>query len=112
MIIGVDMYGLADDIPKEELSDWPKSVLKPIEEIPHIVAHEIIHFQQKYNGGNLLKRSIKEGATDFIGELIFGRHINEHVHEFADKKKAIDDILHINDFEEFLKESKYADKFN
>lgn len=164
LIIGVDMYGLTEDTPKEELSNWLKSVLKPIEEIPHIVAHEVIHFQQKYDGGSLLKRSIKEGAADFIGELISGSHINKHVHEFAnprerelwkefqgkmltkdtkgwlyssqegrpndlgywigykitksyydnslDKKKAIDDIMHINNFEKFLKESKYADKFN
>lgn len=163
LIIGVDMYGLTDKTPKDELSPWLTSVLKPIEEVPHIVAHEVIHFQQKYDGGNLLKRSIKEGAADFIGELVSGSHINKHVHAFADpreaelweefqskmlakdtqgwlyssqegrpndlgywigykitksyydnskdKKKAIDDILHINDFEEFLKASKYADKF-
>lgn len=164
LIIGAEMYALSSETPTENLSDWLKTVLKPVEDIPHMVAHELVHFQQKYDGGNLLKASIKEGAADFIAELISGKHINQHVHDFAnpiekelwsefktrmlkkdytgwlysttegrpndlgywmgyqitksyydnstDKVKAIDDIMHIRDFEKFLEQSKYTDRFN
>jgi hypothetical protein len=49
-----------------------------IENIPHIVAHELIHFQQKNWPSNptLLEQSITEGTADFLGELISGKHTN------------------------------------
>jgi hypothetical protein len=163
LIIGAEMYGLTSESPKDNLSDWLKTVLKPVEDVPHMVAHELVHFQQKYDGGNLLKASIKEGAADFIAELVSGKHINQHVHEFAnpiekelwkefkirmlkkdytgwlysktegrpndlgywmgyqivksyydnsiDKLQAIDDIMHIRNFEKFLLQSKYSVRF-
>src|SRR5437588_7060816 len=48
LLIGVDMYGLSKATAVEELGGWHKAVLKPIEDIPYIVAHELIHYQQKY----------------------------------------------------------------
>jgi Predicted Zn-dependent protease (DUF2268) len=87
LIIGAEMYGLADGTPTSELNDWLKSVIKPVAEVPHIVAQELIHFQQKYDGGNLLAASIKEGLADFIAELISGKHINQHVHDFANPRQ-------------------------
>ena len=83
LIIGAEMYGLTDLTPKGELSDWLKTVLRSVDAVPHIVAHELIHFNQTYDGGSLLFACLKEGSADFIAELISGRHINEHVHEFA-----------------------------
>ncbi len=164
LIIGAEMYGITSETPTDNLSDWSKKVLKPVEDIPHVVAHELVHFQQKYDGGSLLKACIKEGAADFIAELISGKHINKHVHEFAnpiekelwlefknrmftkdytgwlyskmegrpndlgywmgykivksyydnstDKYQAIDNIMHIRNFEKFLLQSKYPDRFN
>ncbi|WP_462252309.1 gliding motility protein GldB-related protein [Ekhidna sp.] len=164
LIIGADMYGLSPNTPKDELTKWHLSVLKRMDEIPHIVVHELVHFQQKYDGGNLLKASIKEGAADFIAELASGKHINDLAHEFGnareeelwnefkermneknyagwlyssqkgrpndlgywmgykivksyydnaeDKKRAIEDILTIKDFEAFLKASGYPEKFD
>lgn len=139
-----------------------------ISKLPYIVAHELIHFNQKYNEQNntLLTQSIKEGAADFIGELISGKHINENAMSYFDaneetlckefvtimdskkyqgwlygskgKKprrpndlgytigykickayyeqqndstKAIIDILNISDFQQFLKDSGYLDKY-
>ena len=87
LIIGAEMYGRTDSTPTEELNDWLLTVIKPVNEVPHIVAHELIHFQQDYDGGTLLAASIKEGAADFLAELISGRHINQHVHEFADPQE-------------------------
>ncbi len=50
-----------------------------IENVPFIVAHELIHFNQHYpiKRYTLLEQSIKEGSADFIGEIISGRNINE-----------------------------------
>lgn len=42
-----------------------------------LIAHELIHYQQKVSGeSSLLKQAIVEGSADFIGELISGEHIN------------------------------------
>lgn len=87
LIIGAEMYGLTPETPKGELNDWLLTVLKPVEEVPHIVAHELIHFQQTYDGGSLLQACLKEGSADFIAELISGKHINGHVHDFANPKE-------------------------
>jgi hypothetical protein len=55
-------------------------------EIPHIVAHEVIHYQQPpipVDRRTLLAQAIMEGSADFVAELISGRHINESMHEYA-----------------------------
>jgi hypothetical protein len=163
LIIGAEMYGRSPATPTDELNDWLLTVIKPVNEVPHIVAHELIHFQQDYDGGTLLAASLKEGSADFIAELISGRHINQHVHDYANSKEkelwlefkermngkdysgwlyssskgrpndlgywmgykitksyydqalnknaAIDEILHIKDFNKFLAQSAYAKKF-
>lgn len=89
LLIGAEMYGRTPGMPAEELSDWLRQVLTPVDRIPHIVAHELIHFEQKYGGSEvLLVQSIREGSADFLAELISGRHINHHVHEWADPREA------------------------
>lgn len=168
LLIGVDMFGKTDEKSLEEMNDWRKAVVAKIERIPVIVAHELIHYQQKNSPGNqtLLARSIGEGAADFVGELIAGGNINPHLHEYgnplekqlwlefkkemngtdvsnwlyqgekakdkpadlgyymgykiaesyyknsADKKQAVKEILEIKDFQKFLADSKYDEKFN
>jgi hypothetical protein len=87
LIIGAEMYGLTPQTPTAELNDWQKTVIKPVNQIPHIVAHELIHFMQTYDGGSLLAASIKEGSADFLAELISGKHINQNVHDFANPKE-------------------------
>jgi hypothetical protein len=87
LIIGAEMYGMTPQTPTDNLSDGLRAVLRPVEDVPHIVAHELVHFQQKYDGATLLEACIKEGAADFIAELISGKHINQHVHDFANPKE-------------------------
>lgn len=88
LLIGVDMYGLTPETPKEELSDWLKQVLKPVDEIPFIVAHELVHYQQKYPGDRkLLGSAIAEGSADLVAEIISGKHINHHLHEWANPRE-------------------------
>jgi len=89
LLIGTEMYGLTDDAPMEELDAWLRSVLEPIDRVPHIVAHELVHFQQPPLGGEtLLESCYREGSADFIAELISGDHINGHVHEWALPREA------------------------
>jgi hypothetical protein len=166
LLIGTEMYGRTKDLPGAELNDWLKEVLKPIDALPAIVAHEIIHFQQQSAfSAKLLARSIDEGAADFIGEMVAGQMINPHLHTYGnprerqlweefqqemqginyakwlyngalaknqpadlgyymgykicqayyknapDKKQAIREMLAIKDFDRFLTDSRYAEKF-
>jgi hypothetical protein len=167
LLIGAEMYGRTPNTPDEELDDWLRQVLKPVELIPHIVAHELVHYQQKYPEGErtLLAAAIKEGAADFIAELVSGRNPNTHLHDYGDprerelweefkaemggtktgnwlyqgdsakgrpadlgyyvgyriceayyraakdKKQAVKDILEIKDFNQFLQDSRYDEKF-
>ena len=86
LLIGVDMFGKRDEKSLEELGAWHKAVVGSIDRLPFIVAHELIHYQQKYpQSGNqtLLARSINEGSADFIAELIAGSHINPHLHTYG-----------------------------
>jgi len=90
LLIGAEMYGRTPETPMEELTDWHKTVLGRVESIPHIVAHEIIHYQQKSLGTvkTLLANAIQEGSADFLAEMISGRHVNEHVHRYAIPRRA------------------------
>jgi uncharacterized protein YjaZ len=56
-----------------------------IDNIPYIVAHELIHFQQTFPSNNptLLQQSIIEGSADFIGSLISGGTINEAANKYG-----------------------------
>jgi hypothetical protein len=91
LLIGAEMYGMTPATPTDELNDWLRTVLKSVDAIPHIVAHELIHYQQKYprqQRPTLLSQAIREGSADFLAELISGRHINGHVHAWADPRAA------------------------
>jgi uncharacterized protein YjaZ len=89
LLIGVEMYGRTKEMPIDELKEWHRQVLKPIDEIPHIVAHKLVHYQQKYPKPNktLLGSSIGEGSADFIAELVSGNHINQHLHAYGNTKE-------------------------
>jgi hypothetical protein len=89
LLIGVDMYGMNKDAPVEELSRWHKAVVKPTKDLPHIVAHELIHYQQKYprDSSTLLANAIREGSADFVGELISGGMINTHLHTYGNPRE-------------------------
>ncbi|MCH8290967.1 hypothetical protein IH992_07705 [Candidatus Poribacteria bacterium] len=140
---------------------------RPIELLPGIVAHELIHAQQRSRGSDekLLAQSIIEGSADFIGEIISEQNFDSHLKVYGDarepelweafkremhdknvsnwlynaasakdrpadlgyyigykicesyynraknKKRAIEDILTIKDFDRFLEESRYEEKF-
>jgi len=85
LFIGVEMYGLYDDTPTDELGDWHRAVLGRMDRLPAIVIHELIHYQQKFGEQRqtLLVQAFREGSADFLTELLVGSHINQHVHDWA-----------------------------
>lgn len=85
LLIGTDQYMRTPDIPVDELSLWEKNNFGALESLPHLIAHELIHFQQ-FNlakDTTLLSAALREGMCDFIGELISGKTANTRLQEFA-----------------------------
>lgn len=90
LLIGVDMYGKTDEASVGELTGWRKSAVGGAEQIPFIVAHELIHYQQKYGifgELSLLGRSLHEGGADFVGELIAGSNIQPRLYEYGNARE-------------------------
>lgn len=84
LIIGLDMYGRTPTMPTEELGPWLRGVVAKMDNLPYVVAHELIHFQQETpSDGSLLYASVHEGSADFLGELISGGHINALAQEYG-----------------------------
>lgn len=92
LLIGAEMYGLTAETQLDELTEWHRSTLRPMEELPAIIMHELIHVQQAFfsraSFDTVLGQSIHEGAADFLGELLVGRHINHHIHAWALPREA------------------------
>ena len=85
LLIGTEILSRSDDVPEEELRPVYLKLVKPIEYLPYVVIHELIHPQQKYDfdGTTLLGHSIMEGAADFLGELASGGLLNQLQHEYG-----------------------------
>jgi len=56
----------------------------------------------------LLGKSLSEGSVGFIGYKI----AESYYSRAKDKKQAVKDILEIKDFNQFLKASRYDEKFS
>ena len=72
-----------------------------------IVIHELVHYQQKARGEDLITAVMTEGAADFIAELITGDQIDENIKPYGDSheqelwKKFQEDAAK-NDFASWL----------
>lgn len=76
LIFGAEMFG-------RETADFKPRL--NIEWVIQVVLHELVHFQQNYAKDNiLLAQCIKEGAADFICELVTGSHANRAIYTFGD----------------------------
>ena len=76
MYVGGDMYGRSDDMPIDGLTDWQKGAIMRFSDLPGIIIHELMHFQQSYqdtkNQETVLMGSVAEGVCDFFVELVSG----------------------------------------
>lgn len=91
LLIGLEMYGREAGAPEHELGQWHRQVLRGMDALPAIVAHELVHYQQRGSLSGqptLLQAVLNEGVADFVGELVAGSHINSHVHEWAEPRAA------------------------
>src|SRR5262249_44345225 len=168
LLMGAEKVTRAADVPTRELYDWQKKRVIGQRENPPLVAHESIHFQQKFpTQTSLLCQCLKEGGADFLGELVSGRLIirMRETHQWAnarerqlweefqkdmdggafsrwfyassgkdgrpvdlgywigykiseayyktagDKKRAVQEMMVVNDCKGFLKASRNAEKF-
>lgn len=89
LLIGTEVYGRTPEAPEAEMDPWMLAVFGSVDRVPHIVAHELVHYQQDYAPGrSLLRQSLNEGVADFVAELISGRHINPAAHTYGDAHEA------------------------
>ena len=60
--------------------------LQNLDGISGLIAHELIHYQQKIEGKDmLLKWCLLEGGADFIGELISGELIDKFEYKYGEQ---------------------------
>lgn len=85
LLIGAEMYGMTPETPREELPAWMGPVLKSVDQLPAIVAHESCHSNQRLGElRTLLAKSIQEGSCDLVGELISGSMLNPAQKAYGD----------------------------
>jgi hypothetical protein len=89
LLIGLDQSARTADIPVDELTLWERNNFTYLKNIPSLIAHELIHFNQVglASDTTLLRAVLVEGMADFIGELISGRTANERLHIWAKGKE-------------------------
>lgn len=89
LLIGLDQSAGSDDIPLDELTLWQRNNLGKVNGMPYLIAHELIHFNQKdvARDTTLLGGALVEGMADFIGELISGKNANARLHVWAKGKE-------------------------
>lgn len=89
ILIGTELLSRPPNAPVDELTDWHRAVTGSVETLPHVVAHELIHMQQRYGGEKtLLHQSILEGSADFLGEMISGKTVNPEIYDWAEPREA------------------------
>ncbi len=94
IIIGLEFYSSDAATPLDELSRFARANVKPASALTAIIAHENVHVQQgrfgllQRSARTVLEISLLEGGADFLGELVSGAHINQHIHAWALQREA------------------------
>jgi hypothetical protein len=110
LLVGTELYSSTSKTPRDEFLEFfrrlaPKDtdekqlrergerllniMLKPIEKVTPLVAHESCHFNQKYgNLDTLLAKSVQEGSCDLIAELAAGETLNLQQKIYGDAHEA------------------------
>lgn len=70
--------------------DRAGSPLSLDERLVALVAHELVHTQQRgFADGSLLAASLNEGIGEFVGELLSGHLHNEHLRSWTEGRQAV-----------------------
>lgn len=90
LLIGTEMYATDAATPLDELGEWERANVHALTDLPHLVAHELMHFQQAPDTGRatLLRRALREGTADFLAERVSGGIINRAQHVYGDAHEA------------------------
>ena len=76
ILIGSEIAASDSTVDASEVSIWLRGVFRYNTSVVSMVAHEMTHTQQKGNRNtNLLGNCIKEGACDFIAELLLEKQL-------------------------------------
>ena len=95
MLVGLEFYALGPNTPTDELAQFQRDNVRPLDSLPVIVAHEHTHILQTRAGGimshsnkTLLEQALLAGSADFIGELVAGSNINARLRDYAIPREA------------------------
>jgi hypothetical protein len=90
MLVGLEFYAVTASTPLDELGQFQRDNVRPLDSLPVIVAHEHTHILQARAGGiathrtkTLLEQALMEGSADFVGYLITGGNINARLRSYA-----------------------------
>ena len=90
MLVGLEFYAITATTPLDELLQFQRDNVRPLDSLPVIVAHEHTHILQGRAGGiathqnkTLLEQSLMEGGADFVGYLVTGGNINARLRDYA-----------------------------
>lgn len=70
LLIGTEMFAVGPRTPAAVVPQGAERMVKPVAQLPYIVAHELVHYQQHGGGDGLLARVLREGSADFVAELM------------------------------------------
>ena len=90
LLIGTEMNARDPSTPIDELDAWHRAVTGSVTDLPHIVAHEMIHTLQGKRSGRetLLSDALNEGSADFLSELVSGKRIINPAYAYGDAHEA------------------------
>jgi len=89
LLLGIEkLTATKGKTPLDEFSEARRPWGRGVESIPPVVAHELVHFQQKNGPYTLLRNVLTEGGADFIGELIAGGNTNPVAQAFGNAHEA------------------------
>jgi hypothetical protein len=90
LLLGTEINARDASTPVSELTSWERAVTGQISDLPHIVAHEMMHTLQGPRAGprTLLAASLTEGSADFLAELVSGGHITNPAYGYGDAHEA------------------------
>ncbi|MCO4747831.1 MAG: hypothetical protein KC912_23750 [Proteobacteria bacterium] len=87
VLVGLELFGRTPDLDTSRWPQWLKDGMLPMSELEPLIVHELVHWQQVdvapdgtargfHGGQDRLAQVIREGAADFVAEMLCGRHTN------------------------------------
>ncbi len=85
LIIGAEQNCRMADSPLEGMPLRQRQIISPWIGLPHVIAHELGHFQQHFSDDkSLLAAVLEEGGAELIAELVSGETANPALKPYGD----------------------------